>query len=129
MGLLLFAKWSKIKTNAPNDPPYQIDIVVRDITESEDPPFKPFYDLYNENEDIRSIDGLRNAVQNIRVRLMRYATEDDLMYVVGLRCRLSWWYTDFYSEVIVILLCETFFLENGPPRRILDDGPSMMASL
>lgn len=70
-----------------NDLPYQIDIIVRDLTGS-DPPLKPFHEWYHEDEAIRALDGLKNVYDAVKNRLIWYAQNENLLYVANLpRCR------------------------------------------
>ena len=75
--LHLFHEWSSKKNKEGT---YDVNIVVKDIGE-EDPPFKPFYKWYIEDETMDGFEALRRVRENIEDRLLWYAKEENLLCV------------------------------------------------
>ena len=94
------------------DLPYQIDIVVKDLR-GMDPPLKPFYEWYTEDQNIQALPGLSNVRINIKERLLWYAQHEDLLYVpFPPAAALSPSFN--FRAVTEILTCETCSFRSRP---------------
>lgn len=78
--LYLYHQWSKTQDDSGN---YGVSIVVKDVG-GLDPPFRPYYKWYKEDETMNAVDSLRNVRENIEERLRWFREEKNLLYVPNL---------------------------------------------